>query len=120
MFPALLSIGPLLTDPPDGVPTCSIFPVKNYTDLALFCSWKGGYPPATLKWSSYVNGENGQGVTNVTQIQPGLETANNSVYTCYGSHVALNFTQTCSTRTCEYGVHRLVFISFTYKKSLDF
>ncbi|XP_060790883.1 V-set and immunoglobulin domain-containing protein 10-like 2 [Neoarius graeffei] len=91
--------------PPDGVPTCSIFPVKNYTDLALFCSWKGGYPPATLKWSSYVNGENGQGVTNVTQIQPGLETANNSVYTCYGSHVALNFTQTCSTRTwLPYGV----------------
>ncbi|MCI4386614.1 hypothetical protein PGIGA_G00064500 [Pangasianodon gigas] len=99
MFTPLLSSGLLLTDPPDGMPTCSIFPVKNYTDLALFCSWKGGYPPATLKWSPYVNGENGLGVTNITQIQPGLETANNSVYTCYGSHVALNVTQTCSTRT---------------------
>ncbi|XP_046724279.1 hemicentin-1-like [Silurus meridionalis] len=85
--------------PPDGVPTCSIFPVNNYTDLALFCSWEGGNPPATLKWTPYVNGENGVSAANVTQIQPGLYSANNSVYTCYGSHVALNFTQTCSTRT---------------------
>lgn len=91
-------------DPPDGVPTCSLFPVKNYTDLALFCLWKGGYPPATLKWSPYVNDEKEQGVTNVTQIQSGLETANNSVYTCYGSHVALNLTQTCSIRTCKYEI----------------
>ncbi|GAA6097168.1 titin-like isoform X1 [Tachysurus ichikawai] len=87
--------------PPDGVPACSIFPVKNYTELALFCSWKGGYPPSTLKWSPYVNGENGQGVINVTQIKPGLEIANNSVFTCYGSHVALNVTQNCSTRTWQ-------------------
>ncbi|XP_026990005.2 titin-like isoform X1 [Tachysurus fulvidraco] len=87
--------------PPDGVPACSIFPVKNYTELAFFCSWKGGYPPSTLKWSPYVNGENGQGVINVTQIKPGLEIANNSVFTCYGSHVALNVTQNCSTRTWQ-------------------
>ncbi|TSQ12721.1 V-set and immunoglobulin domain-containing protein 10-like 2 [Bagarius yarrelli] len=84
--------------PPDGVPTCSIHPVNNYTDLALFCSWKGGYPSATLRWSPYLNNENRPSDTNVSQIQPGLETANNSVYTCYGSHVASKVTQTCSTR----------------------
>ncbi|XP_017347382.1 V-set and immunoglobulin domain-containing protein 10-like 2 [Ictalurus punctatus] len=85
--------------PPDGVPSCSIFSTNNYTDLALFCSWEGGIPPATLNWSPYVNGQNSPGIANITRIQPGPEMANNSVFTCYGSHVALNSTQTCSTRT---------------------
>ncbi|GAA6097169.1 V-set and immunoglobulin domain-containing protein 10-like 2 [Tachysurus ichikawai] len=85
--------------PPDGVPSCSIFPTNNYNDLALICSWGGGYPLATLNWSPYVNGDNSQGVSNITRIQPGSETANNSVFTCYGSHVARTFPQSCSTRT---------------------
>ncbi|XP_017574451.2 V-set and immunoglobulin domain-containing protein 10-like 2 [Pygocentrus nattereri] len=85
--------------PPDGVPTCSILPVNNYTDLALLCSWMGGYPPATLKWSPYVKGDNREGISNDTLIQPGPDTANNSVFTCHGSHVALNIAQNCSTRT---------------------
>lgn len=94
----------VLADPPDGVPTCSILPVNNYTDLALFCSWKGGYPPATLKWSPYVNGNNKGGIINTTLILPGPDTANNSVFTCHGTHVALNNAQNCSTRTCEYEI----------------
>ncbi|KAI5096574.1 carcinoembryonic antigen-related cell adhesion molecule 5 isoform X1, partial [Silurus meridionalis] len=85
--------------PPDGVPSCSIFPTNNYNDLALICSWEGGYPSATLNWSPYVNGDNSQGVYNITRIQPGTQTANNSVFTCYGSHVALSLSQRCSTRT---------------------
>ncbi|XP_072518613.1 basement membrane-specific heparan sulfate proteoglycan core protein-like [Salminus brasiliensis] len=85
--------------PPDGVPTCSILPANNYTDVALYCSWKGGYPPATLKWSPNVNGDNGEGNTDVTVIQRGPDIANNSVFTCHGSHVALNIAQNCSTRT---------------------
>ncbi|XP_076835671.1 V-set and immunoglobulin domain-containing protein 10-like 2 [Brachyhypopomus gauderio] len=85
--------------PPDGGPSCSILPVNNYTDLALFCSWVGGFPPATLNWSPYVNGDNREGIVNVTRIQPGPDTANNTVFFCYGSHVALNVTQSCSTRT---------------------
>ncbi|XP_049322608.1 V-set and immunoglobulin domain-containing protein 10-like 2 [Astyanax mexicanus] len=85
--------------PPDGVPSCSIFPSNNYTNLALYCSWEGGYPPATLKWSPYVNGDNPQGLGNITRIQAGPDTANSSVFTCYGSHVALPTTQSCSTRT---------------------
>lgn len=92
------------SDPPDGSPACSILPVNNYTDLALSCSWKGGYPSPTLNWSPYVNGNNREDMTNITWIQPGPETANNSAFTCYGSHVALNAAQTCVTRTCEYGI----------------
>ncbi|XP_076835672.1 V-set and immunoglobulin domain-containing protein 10-like 2 [Brachyhypopomus gauderio] len=85
--------------PPDGGPSCSILPVNNYTDLALFCSWVGGFPPATLNWSPYVNGVSTQGIDNATRIQPGPDTANNSVFFCYGTHVALSVNQNCSTTT---------------------
>lgn len=51
-----------------------------------------------------MNGNNSQGLANITQIQPGSETFNNSVFTCYGTHVALKVPQSCSTRTCEYDV----------------
>ncbi|XP_076836220.1 hemicentin-1-like [Brachyhypopomus gauderio] len=93
------TIGLTVYYPPDGGPSCSILPVNNYTDLALFCSWVGGFPPATLNWSPYVNGDNREGIVNVTRIQPGPDTANNTVFFCYGSHVALNVTQSCSTQT---------------------
>ncbi|XP_072518612.1 V-set and immunoglobulin domain-containing protein 10-like 2 [Salminus brasiliensis] len=85
--------------PPDGAPTCSIFPANNYSDLTLFCSWEGGHPPATLMWSPYLNRDSRQGISNFTQIQSGPETSNHSLFTCLGSHVALNITQNCSTRT---------------------
>ncbi|KAF5906956.1 V-set and immunoglobulin domain-containing protein 10-like 2, partial [Clarias magur] len=85
--------------PPNGVPSCTVFSTNNYTDLALFCSWEGGYPSASLNWSPYVNEQNSPGIANVTRIQPGSEIANNSAFTCYGSHVTLNSTRTCSTRT---------------------
>uniref|UniRef100_A0A3B1JLL6 Ig-like domain-containing protein n=1 Tax=Astyanax mexicanus TaxID=7994 RepID=A0A3B1JLL6_ASTMX len=88
--------------PPDGTPSCTIFPANNYTDLALFCSWGGGYPAATLKWTPNVNGAISQGLSNFTQIQAGSDTINNTIFTCYGSHAALNTGQNCSTRTCEY------------------
>uniref|UniRef100_A0A8B9KE98 Uncharacterized protein n=1 Tax=Astyanax mexicanus TaxID=7994 RepID=A0A8B9KE98_ASTMX len=85
--------------PPDGAPTCSISPANNYTDLALYCSWKGGFPAATLKWSPNVNGEIREGTGNVTVIQRGPDTVNNSVFSCLGSHAALNTPQSCSTKT---------------------
>ncbi|XP_053505399.1 V-set and immunoglobulin domain-containing protein 10-like 2 [Ictalurus furcatus] len=85
--------------PPDGAPSCSIFPINNYTDLGLVCSWVGGYPPPSLNWSPFVNGDDQQGPANITRIQPGSETSNNSVFTCYGTHVTLNVPQSCSTRT---------------------
>ncbi|XP_062868249.1 V-set and immunoglobulin domain-containing protein 10-like 2 [Trichomycterus rosablanca] len=83
--------------PPDRIPSCTMFPANNYTDLKLFCSWEGGYPPASLKWTS-LNGVNREGFAEVSQVQPGPGTANNSVFTCYGSHVALNLNQSCNTR----------------------
>ncbi|XP_062868247.1 V-set and immunoglobulin domain-containing protein 10-like 2 [Trichomycterus rosablanca] len=85
--------------PPDSVPFCSIFQANNYTDLALFCSWDGGNPPPTLSWSPNASEDNTRGMANVTRIQPGPDTANNSVFICHGSHVALNVTQSCSART---------------------
>ncbi|XP_022531716.2 V-set and immunoglobulin domain-containing protein 10-like 2 [Astyanax mexicanus] len=85
--------------PPDGAPYCSILPANNYNDLALFCSWEGGYPAATLNWSPYTQGGNNQGTNNITWIQPGPETTNNSVFTCYGSHITSKVSQSCSTKT---------------------
>ncbi|XP_030638855.1 V-set and immunoglobulin domain-containing protein 10-like 2 [Chanos chanos] len=85
--------------PPDGNPSCTILPANNHTDLALWCHWAGGYPPASLHWNPFVFGEEVESGSNITQIQPGPETANNSVFVCQGSHVALNITRQCSTRT---------------------
>jgi len=89
------------TDPPDGAPTCSISPVNNYTDLALRCTWEGGIPAATLGWTPYVFGEESEGLSNITKIQKGEETGNNSVFICQGSHIASNEIKSCSARTCK-------------------
>ncbi|XP_051955803.1 V-set and immunoglobulin domain-containing protein 10-like 2 [Xyrauchen texanus] len=84
--------------PPEGAPTCSILPVNNYFDLALRCIWEGGVPPASLRWSPYVFGDESEGVTNITKIQTGPETKNNSLFICQGSHVAQNEISSCSAR----------------------
>ncbi|XP_062868251.1 V-set and immunoglobulin domain-containing protein 10-like 2 [Trichomycterus rosablanca] len=84
--------------PPDGSPSCSILPANNYNDLGLFCSWVGGYPPATVHWSPFVSVDS-EGIDNVTVIQPGPVTTNNSVFTCFGSHVAVNAPQRCTAKT---------------------
>ncbi|XP_076131118.1 hemicentin-1-like [Alosa pseudoharengus] len=85
--------------PPDGTPLCTILPTNNYTDLTLWCSWEGGYPHALLRWSPFLQGMSRQGYANVSFIQRGPATANNSVFVCHGSHVALNVSTSCSTRT---------------------
>ncbi|XP_028840174.1 V-set and immunoglobulin domain-containing protein 10-like 2 [Denticeps clupeoides] len=84
--------------PPDGTPSCTILPDNNYTDLALWCSWEGGVPQASLSWSSLPTGKDGQGSSRVSLIQRGPDTANNSVFVCHGSHVSLNKPTSCSTR----------------------
>ncbi|KAI2651372.1 V-set and immunoglobulin domain-containing protein 10-like 2 [Labeo rohita] len=86
-------------DPPDGAPTCSILPVNNHTDLALQCTWEGGIPAASLRWTPYVFGEESEGLTNITKIQKGQDTANNSIFICQGSHIASNEIKSCSVRT---------------------
>nr|XP_023656234.1 V-set and immunoglobulin domain-containing protein 10-like 2 [Paramormyrops kingsleyae] len=87
--------------PPDGNPTCTILPTNNYTDLALWCSWEGGYPPASLHWtpSPVSDSEQGYSLSNASLIQPGSSTTNNSIFTCHGSHVALDAPYRCSIST---------------------
>ncbi|KAG7483883.1 hypothetical protein MATL_G00043010 [Megalops atlanticus] len=84
--------------PPDGNPTCTVLPANNYTDLALWCSWVGGNPSATLFWNPTLVGADAQGRsrTNATLIQPGSQTRDGSMFTCIGSHVALNSTSSCN------------------------
>ncbi|KAL4658603.1 B-cell receptor CD22 [Arapaima gigas] len=87
---------------PDGSPTCNIFPINNYTDLALWCLWEGGYPPASLHWSSHLLNPNvkASSPTNITVIQPGARTPHNSTFTCHGSHVVSPTSYICSTTAC--------------------
>ncbi|XP_028839579.1 hemicentin-1-like [Denticeps clupeoides] len=85
--------------PPDGSPSCSILPANNYTDLMLWCSWEGGKPQASLYWSQFLPGKDGWEVSNATLIQRGPDTANNSVFFCRGSHIALNSYKGCNTTT---------------------
>ncbi|TRY99628.1 hypothetical protein DNTS_004820 [Danionella cerebrum] len=91
--------GILKDNPPDGAPACLMQPANNYTDLALLCSWEGGIPAASLRWTPYVFGAESEGLANITKIQKGEETANNSVFVCQGSHIASNEIKSCSVKT---------------------
>ncbi|XP_064209245.1 V-set and immunoglobulin domain-containing protein 10-like 2 [Anguilla rostrata] len=86
--------------PPDGNPTCAILPGNNYTDLALWCSWAGGYPQPSLAWTGTDPLANTYGWErspgNATLMQPGARTANRATFTCLGTHVALNTTASCN------------------------
>ncbi|XP_057215475.1 V-set and immunoglobulin domain-containing protein 10-like 2 [Triplophysa rosa] len=84
--------------PPDGAPSCAVLPANNYSDLALSCTWEGGIPAASLRWTPYVFGDESEGITNITKIQNGPDTANNSVFLCQGSHIALDDITSCSAR----------------------
>ncbi|XP_038565576.1 V-set and immunoglobulin domain-containing protein 10-like 2 [Micropterus salmoides] len=95
--------------PPDGSPSCSVEPALNYTSLRLLCSWSGGFPSPSLKWTGDLKGvgqdEAGAGqqtnpLTNTAIVLPSEGvTINNSLFTCTGSHVALKQSTECSTRT---------------------
>ncbi|XP_061105436.1 V-set and immunoglobulin domain-containing protein 10-like 2 [Conger conger] len=86
--------------PPEGSPTCTILPGNNYTDLALWCTWMGGYPQPSLAWTGGDAWEDSYGreqsLGNATLMQPGARTADRSTFTCQGSHVALNTTASCN------------------------
>ncbi|XP_029106441.1 V-set and immunoglobulin domain-containing protein 10-like 2 [Scleropages formosus] len=85
--------------PPNGSPTCTLLPSNNYTDVVLWCSWEGGYPPASLYWSSPLISPNGvePSLINATLVHPGSRTPHNSTFTCHGSHVASPASYSCST-----------------------
>ncbi|KAL0995020.1 hypothetical protein UPYG_G00130700 [Umbra pygmaea] len=37
--------------PPEGSPSCSVLPAMNYSSLNLTCSWPGGLPSPSLRWT---------------------------------------------------------------------
>lgn len=99
------------TDPPDGSPSCSVEPALNHTSLRLLCSWPGGFPSPSLHWNGHPKragqdeadtGQQTNPLTNTAILLPseGL-TSNDTLFTCMGSHLALQQSAECSTRTCK-------------------
>ncbi|XP_033491763.2 V-set and immunoglobulin domain-containing protein 10-like 2 [Epinephelus lanceolatus] len=95
--------------PPDGSPSCSVEPVLNHTSLRLLCSWPGGFPSPSLHWTGHLKragqdeadtGQQTNPLTNTAILLPseGL-TSNDTLFTCMGSHLALQQSAKCSTRT---------------------
>ncbi|XP_071219361.1 LOW QUALITY PROTEIN: V-set and immunoglobulin domain-containing protein 10-like 2 [Salvelinus alpinus] len=94
--------------PPDGSPSCSVLPAMNYSSLNLFCSWLGGLPPPSLRWTTnplslaqgevWLGGEGPWPGNNVSILQSGSQTSNNSLFTCLGIHPALNTPTQCTAR----------------------
>lgn len=98
------------TDPPDGSPSCSVEPALNYTSLRLLCSWPGGFPSPSLRWTrdlknaglNKADKEQTNPITNTAVLLSTEDlTSNNSLFTCTGSHLALRQSKACSTHTCE-------------------
>ncbi|XP_056254332.1 V-set and immunoglobulin domain-containing protein 10-like 2 isoform X1 [Seriola aureovittata] len=95
--------------PPDGPPSCSVQPALNHTSLRLLCSWPGGFPSASLRWTGDLKGLGQEEADTGQQTNPLSNTAillpseglksNNSLFTCMGSHPALKQSTECSTRT---------------------
>ncbi|CAJ1063965.1 V-set and immunoglobulin domain-containing protein 10-like 2 [Xyrichtys novacula] len=95
--------------PPDGSPSCSVEPALNHTSLRLLCSWPGGFPSPSLLWTGDLkrlaqnDSDTGQQTNSQTSTALLLRsedlTANNSLFTCVGSHIALKQSLECSTRS---------------------
>ncbi|KAJ7305070.1 hypothetical protein JRQ81_010878 [Phrynocephalus forsythii] len=83
---------------PKGKPKCMPLPAANFQDLALHCSWQGGFPPVRLRWVKSKRGGNYTATySNVTQIHRGMDIRNGSSYTCLASHPALKEDVVCRT-----------------------
>uniref|UniRef100_UPI00398EC7E0 V-set and immunoglobulin domain-containing protein 10-like 2 n=1 Tax=Pristiophorus japonicus TaxID=55135 RepID=UPI00398EC7E0 len=83
---------------PAGRPICTVLSVNDNQDIALWCSWEGGDPPATLKWVNMVKGAiDVEGTSSISRVKPGRETSNNSTYSCRPSHPALRADWSCRT-----------------------
>ncbi|CAM4666297.1 unnamed protein product [Lepidochelys olivacea] len=83
---------------PEGKPSCTPVPAANFRDIALQCSWPGGFPPARLRWVR--SGREADAVasySNATRIQRGADIRNGSSYTCLASHPALREDAVCTT-----------------------
>ncbi|KAM9729263.1 hemicentin-2-like [Menidia menidia] len=95
--------------PPGGSPSCSVEPALNHTSLKLLCSWPGGFPSPSLRWTGNMTHAEQDQVntgqptnlltsTNILLHSGGL-IPNNSLFTCLGSHPALQQQRECSTLT---------------------
>ncbi|KAJ1175312.1 hypothetical protein NDU88_000600 [Pleurodeles waltl] len=88
----------LCIDLPDGAPTCTALARNNYKDVALWCSWTGGLPPARLRWLKSSEAESDiESFSNVTRLKRGAEIRNGSTYTCVISHPGLRGDAVCRT-----------------------
>ncbi|XP_042355238.1 V-set and immunoglobulin domain-containing protein 10-like 2 [Plectropomus leopardus] len=95
--------------PPDGSPSCSVEPALNHTSLRLLCSWPGGFPSPSLHWTGHLRqvgqaeadtGLQTNPVTNTALLLSSESlTANDTLFTCMGSHLALQQSAECSTRS---------------------
>ncbi|XP_053223260.1 V-set and immunoglobulin domain-containing protein 10-like 2 [Podarcis raffonei] len=83
---------------PKGKPSCTPLPATNFQDLALRCSWQGGFPPVRLRWvKSRWGGNSTATYSNATQIHHGKDVRNGTSYTCLASHPALRDETICRT-----------------------
>nr|XP_020667205.1 V-set and immunoglobulin domain-containing protein 10-like isoform X1 [Pogona vitticeps]XP_020667206.1 V-set and immunoglobulin domain-containing protein 10-like isoform X1 [Pogona vitticeps] len=83
---------------PKGKPKCMPLPAANFRDIALHCSWQGGFPPVRLRWvKSRQQGNYTATYSNATQIHRGMDVRNGSSYTCLASHPALKEDTVCRT-----------------------
>ncbi|KAJ7997613.1 hypothetical protein DPEC_G00230830 [Dallia pectoralis] len=92
--------------PPEGSPSCSVLPAMNYSSLNLTCSWPGGLPSPSLRWTRdlltqgwLMPGDEGAWPEKyVSVLQSGSQTSNNTLFTCLGSHPAVNASSQCTAR----------------------
>ncbi|XP_074832839.1 V-set and immunoglobulin domain-containing protein 10-like 2 [Carettochelys insculpta] len=83
---------------PEGKPSCMPVPAANFQDIALQCSWPGGFPPARLQWvRSGQEADAAASFSSATSIQRGADVRNGSSYTCLASHPALRADAVCIT-----------------------
>ncbi|XP_038236329.1 V-set and immunoglobulin domain-containing protein 10-like 2 [Dermochelys coriacea] len=88
---------------PKGKPSCTPVPAANFQDIALQCSWPGGFPAARLRWvRSGREADTVASYSNATRIQRGVDIRNGSSYTCLASHPALRGDAVCTTTVCKY------------------
>ncbi|KAM4726248.1 V-set and immunoglobulin domain-containing protein 10-like 2 [Anableps anableps] len=95
--------------PPAGSPSCSLEPAQNHTSLRLLCSWSGGFPSPTIRWTWDIIKVEQE--LEETELQRTLQTGatillpseglipNNSLFTCNGVHPARKQLAECNTRT---------------------
>ncbi|XP_053861601.1 V-set and immunoglobulin domain-containing protein 10-like 2 [Malaclemys terrapin pileata] len=83
---------------PEGKPSCTPVPAANFRDIALQCSWPGGFPPARLRWvRAGREADAAASYSNATRIHRGVDVRNGSSYTCLASHPALREDAVCTT-----------------------